>query len=116
MNSYIAIALVLCVAVAQVHSQGGTQGGLMKPAGAPGVGNAGAMPTRPNPMMAGMAPWLMMSGNDMMRDMMRWNMMMRGLGPMMGGMGGMGGTGGNALQRLMYFNALTGNDMGFGMF
>ncbi|XP_033761684.1 uncharacterized protein LOC117343445 isoform X3 [Pecten maximus] len=109
MNSYIAIALVLCIAVAQVQSQGAPgQGGIMKPAAtSPTMGNTGAVPTRSNPLMGGMAPFLMMSGNDMMRDMMRWNMMMRGMGPMMGG---------NAMQRWMYLNALTGNDMGFGMF
>ncbi|XP_060069593.1 uncharacterized protein LOC132549656 [Ylistrum balloti] len=107
MNSYIALALVLCIAVAQVQSQG-AQSGLMKPAASPpAVPSSSGSVARSNPMMGGMAPWLMMSGNDMMRDMMRWNMMMRGL-PMMGG--------NNALQRWMYINALTGNDMGFGMF
>ncbi|XP_069111359.1 uncharacterized protein [Argopecten irradians] len=108
MNSYIAIALVLCIAVAQVQSQGAPgQSGIMKPAETSPTNNAaGAGAGRG--IMGGMAPWLMMSGNDMMRDMMRWNMMMRGFGPMMGG--------GNAMQRWMYLNALTGNDMGFGMF
>ncbi|XP_033761688.1 uncharacterized protein LOC117343445 isoform X4 [Pecten maximus] len=101
MNSYIAIALVLCIAVAQVQSQA-TRSGTASPgrsgqnaalmAALSSMGSRGGGMSQTLPLMA------MMNGNDNIRNMLFYNLLMRG------GNGGRSPMG--SLGNLMMFSAM----------